>query len=299
MEQQRKILIAADDEVTRSLMRNVLIDAGYNVETAACGDEAIEKIKQNEISILVIDLKMPGMHEAEVLKKIKSINSAICVIVITSYPLLDSVIEALRHGAYDYIVKPFNIEEVKLALGRAVERQQLLNEAAEKKFHQQMAIHDGLTGLYKHRHFYEILSYEIERARRYKHFVGLLMIDLDNFKTYNDTYGHLSGDKLLQDFARMFINAVRYADIVFRYGGEEFAIICPETGKNGVKEVARRLLSLAGERMSVTLSIGLAAYPDDGQSRDELIANADLALYRAKHLGKNKFCLFEKEERHD
>ncbi|MFH0790766.1 MAG: diguanylate cyclase [Candidatus Omnitrophota bacterium] len=300
MEEQINILIVDDEEVMRSLMRDVLTDAGYKVDTVLCGEEAIDKIKQNEISILVTDLKMPGMDGTEVLRKVKAINSDICVIVVTAYPSLESAIEAMRHGAYDYIVKPFNIEEIKLVLGRAVERQQLLSEASEKEFYQQMAIRDGLTGLYNHRHLYDVLSYEIERALRYKHSVGFLMLDLDNFKIYNDTYGHLAGDKLLQDFARLFISVVRAADMVFRYGGEEFAIVCPETSKQKVIEIARRLLNLSAEKLPLTLSIGIASYPDDGQVRDELISNADLALYQAKHLGKNRFCLFgiEKEEQH-
>lgn len=300
MEQEINILIVDDEEVMRSLMRDVLNDAGYKVQTVGCGEDAIEKIRQDEISILVTDLKMPGMDGTEVLRKVKAIDSDICVIVVTAYPSLESAIEAMRHGAYDYIVKPFNIEEIKLVLGRAVERQQLLSEAAEKEFYQQIAIRDGLTGLYNHRHFYEILPYEIERAKRYKHSVGLLMIDLDNFKGYNDTYGHLAGDKLLQDFARLFVSVVRGADMVFRYGGEEFAIVCPETTKQNVIEIARRLLNLSAEKVPLTLSIGMASYPDDGQARDELIANADFALYQAKQLGKNRFCLFEikKEEEH-
>jgi diguanylate cyclase (GGDEF)-like protein len=292
---QVNILVVDDEEVMRNLLRDVLTDTGYKVDTVSNGEEAIKKIGEDKFPIVISDLKMPGMGGLEMLRKVKAINSNTCVIMITAYPSVESVTEAMHEGAYDYIIKPFNIEEINLVLRRAVERQYLLHEAVQKEFYQELSVLDGLTGLYNHRHFFEVLPREIERAQRYKRSVSLLMIDLDDFKKYNDTNGHLAGDKLLQDLSTVLVRAVRSADMVFRYGGEELTVICPETDKQEGVDVAKRLFNLARERVPVTMSIGLATYPDDAQSEKELIAKADVAVYQAKHLGKNRICVFGAE----
>ncbi|MDD5044448.1 MAG: diguanylate cyclase [Candidatus Omnitrophica bacterium] len=285
------ILVVDDEEVMRNLLRDVLSDTGYKVETVANGEEAINKIGKDKFPIVISDLKMPGMSGLEMLRKVKATNSNTCVIMITAYPSVESVTEAMREGAYDYIIKPFNIEEMNLVLRRAVERQYLLHEADQKEFYQELSILDGLTGLYNHRHFFEVLPREIERAERYKHEVSLLMIDLDDFKKFNDTNGHLAGDKLLQDLSAVLVRGVRSADMVFRYGGEEFTVICPETPKQDGVDVAKRIFNLARERVAVTMSVGLATYPDDAKTKEDLVAKADFAMYQAKHLGKNRICI--------
>lgn len=292
MAEEKKILVVDDEEVMRSLLCDVLGEVGYKVVAVSSGEEAIEKIQQDQFSIAITDLKMPGMDGIEMLKKVKAINSDLCVIMITAYPSVESVIEVMREGAYDYIVKPFNVEEIKLVIRRAEERQYLLHEAGQKEFYRELSILDGLTGVYNHRHFQEVLPREIERAKRYKSSISILMIDLDDFKKYNDTYGHLSGDKLLRAFAEFFVGAVRAADMVFRYGGEEFVIIYPETPKQGGVGVAKRLLNLAKQKMPISISIGLSCFPDDASNKDELIKKADEALYQAKQLGKNRICIF-------
>ena len=291
-DKQVNILVVDDEEVMRDLLRDVLTETGYHVETTSSGEEAVEKVKQGNFSIVISDLKMPGMSGIEVLRKVKAVDSNTCVIMITAYPSIESVTEAMHEGAYDYIIKPFNIEEINLVLRRAVERQYLLGEAVQKEFYQEISILDGLTGLYNHRHFYEILPREIERAQRYKHSLSVLMIDLDDFKKYNDTNGHLAGDKLLQDLASVLVRTVRSADIVFRYGGEEFTVVLPETTKQTGVEVAKRLFKSAREKLPVTLSVGIAAYPDDGQTTEEVVTKADFAMYQAKQLGKDRICVF-------
>ena len=292
MAEKTNILVVDDEDVMRSLLCDVLGEAGYKVEAVSSGEEAIEKIRQDQFCIVITDLKMPGMNGIEILKKVKAINSDLCVIMITAYPSVESVIEVMREGAYDYIVKPFNVKEIQLVIRRAAERQYLLQEAGQKEFYRELSILDGLTGVYNHRHFQEVLPREIERAKRYKFTVSLLMVDLDDFKKYNDTYGHLAGDKLLRAFAEFFAGAVRVVDLVFRYGGEEFAIICPETPKQGGVEVAKRLLNLVKQKMPISISIGLSCFPDDAANKEELIKKADEALYQAKRSGKNRICIF-------
>lgn len=161
-----------------------------------------------------------------------------------------------------------------------------------------MAITDELTGLYNHRHFLQQLSLEMERTRRYERPLSLIMIDIDHFKHYNDTNGHLVGNDLLREFGIILRDYSRAVDIIARYGGEEFALIMPETDQNKGKRLAERLRKTVesykfefGEKQPggrVTMSIGFASYPHNASSAFELIEKADKALYRAKEGGRNR-----------
>ena len=161
-----------------------------------------------------------------------------------------------------------------------------------------LATTDGLTGLFNYRVFMSTLEKEVKRSRRLKHPLALIFADLDNFKNYNDTYGHPQGDKVLQLFAQVIVANIREdVDIPARYGGEEFAIILPETSVEESYAVAERIRTQfekqSGEKLlqKVTASFGVAAYPEDGKNAKELLKAADTALYRAKSLGKNRTCL--------
>jgi diguanylate cyclase (GGDEF)-like protein len=170
---------------------------------------------------------------------------------------------------------------------------------------QQLAITDGLTGLYNLRYFYEALEKEIQRSERYDRSVSLIILDIDDFKRYNDTYGHLAGDDLLVELARLMSKMTRRTDILARYGGEEFAIILPETETEGAVFAAERLLEkVRGHRFlmqdgqtigRITISLGVATYPDYVDSAKALVDAADKALLKAKRAGKNR--LFVCEER--
>jgi diguanylate cyclase (GGDEF)-like protein len=161
-----------------------------------------------------------------------------------------------------------------------------------------LAVTDGLTGLYNHRHFHEALAGEVGRARRYNHPVSLVLVDIDHFKRYNDTHGHQAGDALLRDLAALFRRAAREHDVVSRYGGEEFAFLLPQTGKREALTLAKRLCrtvarqrfdgadALPGARL--TISLGVASYPEDVLHAPELVHRADQALYLAKNQGRNQ-----------
>lgn len=162
----------------------------------------------------------------------------------------------------------------------------------------EMAVRDGLTGLLNHRRLHERMKEEISRSARYHHPMTLLMIDVDYFKRYNDTYGHQQGDELLRILAEILRQNVRQSDIVGRYGGEEFAVVLPETDKQSATILAQRLCEVVantpfpgypgGASVRCTISIGVASYPDDGLAVSDLVAAADAALYRAKRYGKNR-----------
>jgi len=162
------------------------------------------------------------------------------------------------------------------------------------------AITDGLTGLYNHRHFYNRLEFEINRAARANSPVSVLILDVDNFKKYNDRYGHPKGDEVLRKCSAALRESVRGVDIAARYGGEEFAVILAETDKKGAIVVAENIRrAIEGLRFSdeegdathnVTVSIGVSSYPADTKEVNDLVKKADDALYTAKREGKNRVC---------
>ena len=166
---------------------------------------------------------------------------------------------------------------------------------------EQMAITDELTGLYNHRFFVKGLDEEIERARRYKHPLSLMMSDIDYFKRYNDTYGHLKGNYVLKQVAAIIKENTRKGDIAARYGGEEFAEVFVESEKSKAAEVAERMRVFIEKTHfnhaetqpggKLTISIGVASFPEDAENMNDLIEKADNALYRAKGEGRNRMCV--------
>ncbi len=209
------------------------------------------------------------------------------VVFVTARTQLDDKVQALRAGADDYVTKPFLPEELVARVVSRLER---------AKVNQDLALRDGLTGLYNHRFFQERLDYEINRFARYKKPFCLALFDLDNFKPINDQYGHQTGDIVLRALARLLLTMVRTTDVVARYGGEEFAIIYPETELSLAAKSLERL-RIAVEKMQVssvgrnpaplqiTFSAGITV--SNGETKGVLIENADRALYQSKREGKN------------
>lgn len=308
MTQEIDILVVDDEEIIRTTMTQLLEEDGFAVTSATNGAEALAIYKNKRFPIVITDIYMPEMTGIELLSAIKAIDSETQVIVMTSYASIDTVITALRSGAYDYMTKPFDdIELVSNVVRNATEKIRLkektnqLIEMLKWKTDQlevanshlrKLASRDGLTGLYNHRFFQESLAAELNRSIRYQHPFSLLFIDLDFFKIYNDTNGHLSGDKLLTDLAHLFEESFRKTDIICRYGGDEFAVILPEASKKETRNIAAKLHeqvaqypfdgceALPGHR--VTVSIGFATYAEDGTDTTSLLNHADQIMYAAK-----------------
>jgi len=292
---QVKVLIVDDDVAVRSTMNEYLTSAGYHSVSASCAEEALELLKKKSFHVVITDIILPAMGGLDLTKTIKRDKDS-DVIVMTGYSDDYSYEEAINIGASDFVIKPVRLEELLLRLKRVLKERNLGKERVRmmEKL-QRLAVTDGLTKLYNSRSFYSQLETEVDRFNRYKHPLALLLLDLDHFKEYNDSYGHLEGDKVLVRFSQIIKSCLRANDTAYRYGGEEFTVILPETGAEEAGTVAQRIrVALENERFApidgkavkITISIGVTEY----QSKEELstfIQRADQAMYRSKQKGRN------------
>ncbi len=291
MGRSANILVIEDEKESSQTLGSVLYSAGHNVSLVTSAHEGLKILKDIRCAVVVTELRMPDMSGSELVRAIKDLDPKTSVIVITPYLFINSAIEVMEDGAFGYITKPFNPSEIRIVVEHAVERYFLMDEASKKSYYYDLSILDGLTGVYNHRYLHEVLEREIVRARRYPQHLSVVMTDVDNFKKYNDTNGHLAGDELLRGLSNLFVRSVRGLDMVFRYGGEEFVILMIETDKKGADLAAERILNLVRLSLPVTVSMGISDYPTDATEKDVLIDKADKALYQAKVTGKNKICL--------
>ena len=252
--------------------------------------ESIELHKQRKFPLVIIDL-MFSLKNTDLVKKLMSTAPSTSIIIATNYNLISKAITFMEEGAFGYITKPFNASEVRIVLEHALEHFYLKGADKEKKHYLKLSIIDGLTGVYNVRHLWEILDEEIRKAGEYPNRFSVLMTDLDDFKKYNDTNGHQAGDKLLKDFSELIGYSIRRGDMSFRYGGEEFVIFLPNTERKEAHLIAERVLGFVRLHLSVTVSMGLASFPEDGVDAKALIKKADNLLYKAKSSGKDRVCL--------
>ena len=289
------ILIVDDDAAIRDSMLEFITRSGYNAQTASSAEEAIELLKSTRMDLVITDIILPGKNGLQLTDLIKQ-NYDIDIIVMTGYSENYSYEEAINKGASDLVFKPFRLEELMLRLKRVLKERRLTkdrNRILSKL--ENLAITDGLTKLYNLRHFYNQLEIEIDRSNRYGHPLALLLLDIDNFKTYNDTYGHLEGDKVLVKLGQIITSCLRTMDFAYRYGGEEFTIILPETTGEEAKNVAHRIktsveienfLPESGDVVNITISIGVTEYFKK-EPLATVIQRADRAMYKSKAKGRN------------
>lgn len=295
-----KILIVDVPEESRKALSECL-DAQYECFPTETPAHAIELFKNNPFDIVITEVDTLGMKGVEVIRKFKELQSDVTMIAISNYNSVPLAVEAMKQGAYNYVTKPFNLDELKIVVQNAIERQKLIEEVKEKQIYQELALLDGLTKIYNRRYFDEMLRQETDRASRYPQKFSLLMMDIDDFKQFNDRYGHFVGDNILKEIAQIIYYRTRSIDFAARYGGEEFALIAPHTEKKSASILATRILNFISQKdfvldsstvLKATVSIGVATFGDDAFTKEELIQTADKALYQAKMLGKNKVCLF-------
>lgn len=299
------ILVADDEPVNRALIQRRLEREGYRVLTVPNGSQAVEKAKEFLPDLVLLDVMMPEMDGMDACRLIKEDETTrdIPIIFLSARDETEMKVSGLSLGANDYISKPFKAEEllarVHVAIRMKSERDNLRTSAKEAtaraEVAQQRAMTDALTGLLNRYGLQHILSHEHAEARRYDRPLSCLMIDLDNFKLANDRYGHAAGDQALQQVASVLKEVVRKADTVFRYGGEEFLVLLPETDLEGARALAEKIRAavatqpLGDERHSfaLTLSAGATSLCEN-ESGNDMIARADMALYQAKEEGRDR-----------
>jgi len=291
-----KILIVDDDANIRESMHEFVQRAGYTVYSAEQAEKAIAFLKDIPLDVVITDIILPGMDGLELTDVVKNDYTA-NVIVMTGYSGEYSYEEAINKGAADFVFKPVRFEELLLRLKRVLKERELQRERERMLGKlQNLAITDGLTKLNNSRHFYHQLSAEVGRSNRYGHPMSLLLLDIDHFKDYNDQYGHLEGDKVLVRIAGVITSCLRAMDSAYRYGGEEFTVILPETTSKEALTVAQRIRAAVeletytpngGDAVSVTISIGLTQYVQN-EKKSEFVHRADDAMYQSKENGRNK-----------
>lgn len=298
------ILIVDDDPAIRDSMYEFIQMSGYQSSMVSSAEEAIELLKANTVEVVITDIMLPGIDGLELTDRIKK-EYDVDVIVMTGYSGDYSYEEAISKGASDFVFKPVRFEELLLRLKRVLKERQLTRERVQmlEKL-KKLSITDGLTQLFNSRHFYAQLKGEIGRSNRYKHPLSLLLLDIDHFKNYNDTYGHLEGDKVLVRLGQVIKQVLRKMDSAYRYGGEEFTVILPETVGAEAETVAQRLrITVENENFTpstvedvpITISVGVTEY-NPKEDIATFIQRADQAMYTSKQEGRNRVtCLFVEE----
>jgi diguanylate cyclase (GGDEF)-like protein len=287
------VLVIEDHPDQRDLLAIVLQREGYRVITAANGLEALEKLETEHVQIALSDIMMPKMDGFELIKRVRGNPKlkSLYLILITARIQEGDRVRGLDLGADDYITKPFSFSELlaRIRVGSRVVQYQ-------KHLEYQTQV-DSLTGLFNRRAFEKKIDEEFERSKRYHNPLSVLLLDIDNFKMINDTYGHHGGDAALVKISETFRERTRQSDFPSRYGGEEFVLILPETDQDNALQVASKIhdsirtcaFGTTARPFALTVSIGVSSTSTRFYSDwHELVDDADRALYMAKNSGKDR-----------
>ncbi len=303
--QTMKILIVEDELIYRRMVKKSLLEAGYDIIEAEDGQAAWELFQKEPFHLVVTDWMMPGLDGPELVQKIRASGQKnyTYIIMLTAMDDKDNVVLGLESGADEYLTKPFNSRELiaRVASGMRILRlEEQLMQARQQM--EELALHDGLTGLLNRRAIGEYAEAEFSMAARKARAMSVVMLDIDHFKNVNDQFGHKFGDEVLRQVAKILKEDLRNYDRVGRWGGEEFILILPDTQLVDAVTVAERVrmrtaaaqISLEnGESFSVQISLGAACTTGLFPSLAKLIDAADQALYQAKNSGRNRVCIFE------
>ena len=303
-----KILIAEDDNVTRHILEKSVTEMDFEVVSCENGHDAWKIIQsENAPHLLMLDWMMPGLDGLEICRRVRERagEQYTFIILLTSKGEQDDFVKGMEAGADDYIIKPFNPHDLRVRLKagrRIVELNEELLHVRDNL--EKQATHDKLTGLYNRHFMVEILEKEFSRALRHQSDLSCLLLDLDNFKDVNDTFGHTFGDLVLREFSAGLDQNIRKSDISIRYGGEEFMVLLPNTGIAGAQNIAEKIRATCEKKRyddghnstTVTVSIGIASIKQHQLIDDkEIVACADKALYRSKAEGRNRITVYMKK----
>ena len=297
-----RILIADDEEGIRNLLRGALCES-YDCTAVSSAEEALARLRAEKFDLVLSDITMTGISGLEMLPLAREYAPDTVFVMISGEQTIDSAIEAMRMGAFDYITKPFALQHVEAAVSRALEHRALLETKRlyEKQLEERvnyLSLYDALTGLPNQNFFKSSCERELAAARRGdKGKLAALFLSVDRFKKIYETLGHEAGDKLLCEISRRLTQSVREDDTLAYFGGDEFALLLRRIGgaEEAIKliqrarEVLKPAFNLDGQELFITASLGISLSPDDGADLQTVLKNAAAALDRAKQQGGDQY----------
>ena len=286
-----KVLIVDDAPDTLEIIHKLLSYEGYEIILASTGEEGVKRVEEERPEVVLMDINLPGIDGTEALRRIRRVNPIQSVIMLTAFATVENAILALKEGATDFIKKPFENEHLIHIVNQSLEKYRTLKEKEKLEEEvRRLSITDDLTGLYNYRHFFKTLESELARLKRQKTSLSLLMFDLDHFKRYNDSCGHLEGDRVLKKIGEIIKHSIRSnVDSGYRYGGDEFAALLIGATVDQALTIADRIRSSIEDSgfKDITVSIGLAEFREDFDL-ERFVKSADDAMYVAKQSGGNR-----------
>lgn len=326
---RQNILLVDDHPENLMALEAILAGEDRNIIKASSGNAALELLDKHDFAVALLDVQMPEMDGFETVARMRNFQRSrhVPIIFLSAVNADESqVFRGYEAGAVDYIFKPLDpailtakvdvflqlycqrleLEEKTRILLKTIEQQDEYKRIIEEQNRtlRELAIRDGLTGIYNHRHFQELLGREVERAKRYENEICCMMMDLDYFKGVNDNHGHQFGDFVLKECARLLSEEIRSSDILARYGGEEFVLLLPNVGPDGARQVAEKIRKKLSQHRfsqndrihSQTISIGIyCGNPEQNLTGRDLLRYADKALYQAKDMGRNLVVVYSED----
>jgi two-component system cell cycle response regulator len=302
-----KILVVDDSEDVFEGIKAFLKDQDLiTLSWAGNSNDSFAMLERERFDLIFLDHILNEGTSIEYLREIEKEGIETPVIVVTGQGDEMLASKVIQMGAYEYLPKSrINAESLSRIINNTLERFRLRNDVkrAQSKM-AEMSTVDELTQLHNRRYFIDALEGEFERANRYETEMALVILDLDNFKKVNDTYGHPTGDKVLSCIGKILKKLVRRSDLACRYGGEEFAVVLPNVSKEGIytayerfrEMVSKQSFEHESKQFHITVSIGIA-FSDDAESSDDLLAHADQALYQAKESGRNRIVDYNADDK--
>jgi two-component system, cell cycle response regulator len=294
------VLLVEDNENDLRLLRAHLNGQSYQMKYVRTGEEALSFCLKHKTDLLILDVILPGINGFGVCRQLKNNDATrkIQILMVTSLNDLESRIKGIEFGADDFLIKPIHKDEFIVRV-RALLRKKSYLDMLSKKYEPALyaAITDKLTCLYNREYLNHFLDYEIKRCNRQNQTMGLVMLEIEDFKAVNDTYGHLTGDRILEKFGTLIKNQIREIDVAARYGGEKFAVVLTYVNQAQAEGIAERIKKTVsafdffnqqkGPALKMTISLGIGLYPEHAKTVAGLVEKADKALYCAKKDGKN------------